>query len=270
METFSLNRLGSMWFQHWIDLCFRQECLESVMKLLYVGYRMTASANWLDQKLMSASAHIVIIRVVSHDDIHHFSDESPWPKPFGINERQSKEDECVSTKRITHNILFRETCFFFVPFVVVVALVVSGGDGQGGQVEPYISYAKMINAKQKHGGKMLSKLSNISSNKFVLCEFLDRRLSLSMYYLTVACVRIARLQPFFISNGQWKGMDVTNFLLFPLFIFRFSSTWLNRTTTTTTKRGIEHVLSYYTYFIYVLLMSTHRNLPLSTPFRNRH
>lgn len=140
----------------------------------------------------------------------------------------------------------------------------------GRQVEPYISYAKMINAKQKHGGKMLSKLSNISSNKFVLCEFLDRRLSLSMYYLTVACVRIARLQPFFISNGQWKGMDVTNFLLFPLFIFRFSSTWLNRTTTTTTKRGIEHVLSYYTYFIYVLLMSTHRNLPLSTPFRNRH
>lgn len=82
---------------------------------------------------------------------------------------------------------------------------------------------------------MLSKLSNISSNKFVLCEFLDRRLSLSMYYLTVTCVRIARLQPFFISNGQWKGMDVTNFLLFPLFIFRFSSTWLNRTTTTTTK-----------------------------------
>lgn len=94
-----------------------------------IWYRMTASANWLDQKLMSASAHIVIIRVVSHDDIHHFSDESPWPKPFGINKRQSKEDECVSTKRITHNILFRETCFLCVPFVVVVALVVSGGDG---------------------------------------------------------------------------------------------------------------------------------------------
>lgn len=85
----------------------------------------------------------------------------------------------------------------------------------GRQVEPYISYAKMINAKQKHGGKMLSKLSNISSNKFVLCEFLDRRLSLSMYYLTVACVRIARLQPFFISNGQWKGMERDKFSSIP-------------------------------------------------------